>query len=709
MALSACGGGGGSDSGSNSTPPSGGTSPSDPVVPGPVVLGPVVNDGSNNAPPGGGTAPSLALLAGDMGGSGNADGVGAVAKFSHPSGIATDSAGNIYVADTGNRTIRKITPEGVVTTFAGTAGEIGTADGTGPAASFNSPTGVATDATGNVYVADEGNHTIRKITPAGVVTTFAGTARIQGSTDATGADARFSWPNGVATDSAGNVYVADTLNFIVRKITPAGVVTTLAGTAGVAGSTDATGAAARFRGLHGVATDSAGNVYVADRGNHTIRKITPAGVVTTFAGLALVPGSTDGTGAARFTSPQGIATDSADTVYVTDQNNDTLRKITPAGVVITLAGTADVPGSTDATESFNTPAGVATGSAGIVYLADRGNSTIRKITPAGVVTTFAGSVRLTGSTDATGAAARFRGPADIATDGAGNVYMSDTGNHTLRKITPAGVVTTLAGTAEVPGNTDATGGAASFRSPKGIATDSAGNLYVSDSGNRTIRKITPAGVVTSFAGSANAQGNTDATGTAASFNAPSGIATDSADNVYVADRNTIRKITPAGVVTTLAGTPGVAGVGSADGTGAAASFDFPAGIATDGAGNVFVADQFNSTIRKITPAGVVTTLAGTAGIRGSTDATGAAASFWSPAGIATDSVGNVYVADLGSHAIRKITPAGTVSTVVGVARRTGFVPGPLPGVLSFPSAVVVSGTSLHIALYNGVAVVQNLP
>src|SRR5439155_1385320 len=208
-----------------------------------------------------------------------------------------------------------------------------------------------------------------------------------------------------------------------------------------------------------------------------------------------------------------------------------------------------------------------------------------RITSAGVVTTLAGTAGTPGSTDATGTAARFRFPRDVATDGTGNVYVAELSNNTVRKITPAAVVTTLAGTAGSVGSADGTGAAASFNFPSGVATDSAGNVYVADTSNNTIRKITPAGVVTTLAGTAGTTGSTDATGAAASFNFPQGVATDSAGNVYVADtlNNTIRKITPAGVVSTLAGT---AGTGSADGTGAAASFNSPVGVATDNAGNV---------------------------------------------------------------------------------------------------------------------------
>jgi hypothetical protein len=314
-----------------------------------------------------------------------------------------------------------------------------------------------------------------------------------------------------------------------------------------------------------------------------------------------------------------------------------------------------------------------------------------------------------GKVDGVGAAARFNVPQGVATDGAGNVYVADSGNSTIRKITPTGVVTTLAGSAGVIGNADGTGAAARFSVPVGVATDDAGDVYVADVGNDTIRKITPAGVVATLAGSAGVQGSADGTGAAARFMLPQGVATDGAGNVYVADlgNSTIRKVTAAGVVTTLAGSAGV--FGSADGIGAAASFVAPFGIAADGAGNVYVADVVNQTIRKITPAGLVATLAGLAGVPGSEDGTGEAARFRAPTGVAADDAGNVYVADRNNQTIRKITATGVVTTLVGVAGQSGFVEGPLPGRIALPLGIALSGNSLYIVLNNGVAVVRNLP
>ncbi|HEX3480072.1 MAG TPA: hypothetical protein VHT91_33870 [Kofleriaceae bacterium] len=578
-------------------------------------------------------ADGLELLAGDIGGPGNVDGSGADAHFNGPSGVAVDSVGSVYVADFSNFTIRKVTAAGVVTTLAGTAGILGSTDDTGAAASFRFPSGVAVDSAGNIYVADRGNSTIRKVTAAEVVTTLAGTAGTLGSTDDTGAAARFNNPNGVAVDSAGNVYVADGGNHTIRKVTAAGVVTTLAGTAGMAGSADGTGPAARFNEPFGVAVDSADNIYVADDGNSTIRKITAAGVVTTLAGTASIRGSADGTGAAaRFSFPTGVAVDSAGNVYVADQDNSTIRKVTAAGVVTTLAGTARMAGSADgmaATARFYLPTGVAVDSVGNVYVADEGNSNIRKVTAAGIVATLAGTASW-GSADGTGTAARFNSANGVAVDSGGNAYVADYYNSTIRKVTAAGVVTTLAGTAGMAGRADGTGAAARFYLPSGVAVDSAGNVCVADLYNHTIRKVTAAGVVTTLAGTAGLVGSTDGTGAAARFNFPSGVAIDSAGNIYVADagNSTIRKVTAAGVVTTLAGNEG----GSADGAGAAARFYRPHGVAVDSAGNVYVADEGNSTIRKVTTTGTTTTVAGMAGMAGIL--LGAIPRFASPHGLA---------------------------------------------------------------------------
>ena len=319
---------------------------------------------------------SVTTLAGN-GSQSSVDGTATTASFDSPYGVAVDATGNVYVVAASE--IRKISPTGIVTTLAGNSTG-GSADGTGSAASFNGPIGIAVDAAGYLYIGDTYNNKIRKVSPSGVVTTLAGSGS-NGSTDGTGSAATFSQPFGVALDAAGNLYVADQSNKI-RKVSPSGDVTTLAGS-GTGGSADGTGSAASFYYPSGVAVDAAGNVYVTDYYNSKIRKISPAGVVTTLAGSGS-RSFADGTGAAAsFHSPFGVAVDAAGNVYVGDAGNQKIRKITPAGVVTTIAGSGSI-GSKDSigsAASFYNPSGVAVDAAGNVYVADLYNYKIRKVSP----------------------------------------------------------------------------------------------------------------------------------------------------------------------------------------------------------------------------------------------------------------------------------------------------------------------------------------
>jgi len=327
----------------------------------------------------------VTTLAGWPGSSGSANGTGRAARFALAGGLRADNQGNVYVADSSNYTIRKVTAAGVVTTVAGTPGVSGSTDGPAATALFAGVGGVAVDGSGNLYVADSGNYTIRKITPAGVVSTLAGVAGSRGVTDGTGSSARLYDPQNLAVDQSGNIYVPDGMGDIIRMITPAGVVTTLAGTPGTAGSADGTGSAAQFNDPTGISVDEFGNVYVADYGNNTIRKIAPGGVVTTIAGSAGTSGSADGTGAAAtFNGPTGVGVDSSGNVYVTDSGNDTIRVVSPSNFVTTVAGQAGDSDSVDglATNArFDDSGDVCVDNSGIVYVADAGNSTIRRIIP----------------------------------------------------------------------------------------------------------------------------------------------------------------------------------------------------------------------------------------------------------------------------------------------------------------------------------------
>jgi len=306
-----------------------------------------------------------------------ANGSGASAAFRNPYGVAVDTAGNVYVADQSDHRIRKVAPDGTTTTLAG-AGVEGFANGAGTAARFDYPNGVEVDEAGNVYVADSGNKRIRKITPGGVVTTFAGTGQI-GSDNGPASSASFQGPSDIAIDDDGTLYVADTNQ--VRRITTAGVVSTLAGS-GVAGASNGAGTTASFDSLRGIDVDKNHNVYVADSFNNKVRKITPAGVVSTFAGSGAFS-SIDGLGsAATFSFPLGLAVDRFGNVFVGDSFSQKVRRITPSGTVSSYAGSGST-GAVDGpagTATFNYLLGVAVDDNDTVYVGDNENRRIRKIT-----------------------------------------------------------------------------------------------------------------------------------------------------------------------------------------------------------------------------------------------------------------------------------------------------------------------------------------
>jgi hypothetical protein len=520
----------------------------------------------------------VTTLAGMAGALGSADGTGAAARFYEPGALAYDGAGALFIGDSGNNTIRRVdVTTGQVTTLAGMAGAFGSADGIGAAARFSRPYGLAYDGAGTLFIADGDNYTIRRVeVSTGQVTTLAGMAGALGSADGTGTAARFSRTYGLAYDGAGALFVADIFNNTIRRVeVSTGQVTTLVGMAGARGSTDGTGAAARFDELTGLAYTGTGTLLVADSANSTIRRVeVSTAQVTTLAGMASASGSTDGTGAAaRFSFPPELAHDGAGTLFVADAGNNTIRQVeVSTGQVITLAGMAGARGSTDGTGAaarFDFPYGLAYDGAGALFVADSINHTIRRVeVSTGQVTTLAGMAGTSGSTDGTGVTARFDEPGGLAYDGAGILFVADRESHTIRRVeVSTGQVTTLAGMAGALGSTDGIGAAARFSLPGGLAYDGEGALFVGDSGNYTIRRVeVSTGQVTTLAGMAGAFGSTDGTGATARFDFPAGLSYDGTGNLFVTDsgspgiragNGTVRRVEVAtGRVVTILGQPG---------------------------------------------------------------------------------------------------------------------------------------------------------
>ncbi|HEX3626625.1 MAG TPA: NHL repeat-containing protein [Verrucomicrobiae bacterium] len=301
----------------------------------------------------------------------------------YPKSVAVDPAGNVYFSDAKTQVICRIAPSGVVNIVAGQSGICGSTDGIGSQARFRNPRGIAIDTTGNIYVADTGNNTIRRITPDGGVTTLAGLAGTVGSDDGKGCDARFNYPVGLAVDRVGNIFVSDLYNCTIRKVTSHGAVTTFAGQAGIAGGLDGRAAAARFSFPYSIAVDGWDNIYVADAMNNAIRKVTPSGQVTTYAGkMSYTCGNADGVGkTARFCHPCGVAVDTEGNVYVADSGNETIRRISRDEAVSTVAGLAGQSGFADGAGSaarFWHPTALAMDCLGNLYVADLNNAIIRK-------------------------------------------------------------------------------------------------------------------------------------------------------------------------------------------------------------------------------------------------------------------------------------------------------------------------------------------
>jgi uncharacterized protein (TIGR03437 family) len=636
----------------------------------------------------------MTLVAGNgVAGFSGDNGLATSAQLNQPHGLAVDSAGNLYIADSGNGRVRKVS-NGVITTVAGGGTGPGIGDG-GPATSAPKMgvEGVAVDSSGNLYIADAGDNRIRKVSN-GVITTVAGSGPTGPSAGSSGGfsgdggpatSAQLFDPSDVAVDSAGNLYIADTYNDRIRMVSN-GVITTIAGT-GVPGfSGDGGPASSAQIGYfpQDVAVDSAGNVYIPDNGR--IRMISN-GVINTIAGGGTGPGIGDnGPATSAELEPDGVAVDSAGNLIIADGNKDRIRKVSN-GVITTVAGGGpESPGFGDngpATSAqlgdllHGAPDYVAIDSAANLYLND--TNRVRKVSN-GVITTIAGTGVPGFSGDGGPAIGAQLSASGLAVDPAGNVYIADAANYRIRKVSN-GVITTVAGNGTQGFSGDNGPAISAQLNPSAIAVDSAGNLYIADDLGNEIRKVAN-GVITSVAGFLN----------------PGGIAVDSAGHLYVAASlagpggsvpvGIIYKVS-GGVITTVAGgnkNPGTGDLG--DGGPATSAVVYPGAVAVDAAGNLYIVDAGNG-IRKISN-GVINTIAGGGSSVLGDNGPATSVLLNSAAGIAVDSAGNVYFGDPFNNRVRLLTPGtAPVITPGGVVPVYSSVPVIQPG-----SWVSIYGTNL---------------
>ena len=630
---------------------------------------------------------ALTALAGNgIAGFSGDTGAATSASLALPYGLAIDSAGNLYIADALNHRIRKVDTTGVITTVAGNGTAASTGDGgSATNASLNFPTGVAVDSTGNIYIADQGNNRIRKVT-GGTINPAAGTGTAGSANGVVGeatSVAQFNQPTGVAVDGSNNVYIADTLNHRIRKLTVStATVTTVAGN----GTGDFSGdngqaTSASLNKPAGVAIDATNNLYIADTSNQRVRKVSSGAnntlegtdTISTVAGSGIYGfgGDTGSALGAFLGSPNGVALNAAGTtLYIADADNSRLRTVI-GGTIDTLAGNGKFKyepptpgdGGPALSASLNNPKGAAVDGSGNLYIADTGNHRVRKVTPAGTISTFAGT-GIFGffGEGVVATTALLNSPKAVAVNtlvSPNLLYIADAGNNRVRVVNlGTNIITTVAGNGLAGYNGDAISPTlASLNNPSGVAVqNSTGDVYIADTSNHRVRKVTGGQIFTvAGTGTAGLLGD-NAAATAAQLNSPVAVAVDAgAINLYIADRNNhrIRKVN-GGIITTVAGsTVGFGGDGGSA-TDAAAKLNFPSGVAVDGSGNFYIGDRDNFRIRKVS-GGNISTVAGTGSAGFSGDgALSTAAQLAGPTGLWLDAFGNLFLADSTNDRIRKL-------------------------------------------------------
>jgi uncharacterized protein (TIGR03437 family) len=538
------------------------------------------------------------------------------AGFSGIYALAIDSGNNLYIADANNNRIRKVTPDGIVRTFAGGNGHNYGGDG-GPAtaALLDYPRHLAVDAAGNVYVNDYNNNRVRKISLDGIIKTIAGSDVCCASPDGGLATNAFLSTGPVTTDPSGNVYVFDFFSNRVRRVSPEGILQSYAGDGkeGFAGD-GGQAAVARFSGVAGLGTDSSNNLYIADANNERIRLVTSAGTVSTVAGRSHFAGDGGAATAAILHRPVGVAQTADGSIYFTDRVNHRIRRIASDGTISTIAGTGDPgfggDGGPAAQATLYFPDSLTIDSAGNLLVVDQNQRRVRKITPAGIITTIAGNGELAYSVD--GGGALFSGFAyitGIAADATGNIFLSEGVANRVKKITPAGGMVTYAG-ASNNGRPSGIGFAgdgqaasqAVLANPTALAVDASGNLYIADILNYRIRRVDAAtGTITTVAGNGKCCFSGDGAKATAAAVDPYGMVADSNGGVWFTDPAGIRYVNRDGIVSRIAGGLDYGFAGDDQPANPNTAYNFPTGIFLNSSGEVIIADTFNSRIRKLQP------------------------------------------------------------------------------------------------------------
>jgi uncharacterized protein (TIGR03437 family) len=589
-----------------------------------------------------------------------------------PSAVATDTSGNVYFV--ASFCVFKLDTSGTITRIAGNARPGYSGDG-GPAINAQIFAGISNgltvDAQGNVYFSDDGR--VRRISPSGTITTVAGnSAGIYSGEGGPAVNARLSQPFGLATDGRGNLYIADSSR--VLKVAPNGIITTIAGTGKSNSSGDGGPAtSAQFTDTTGLAIDPHGNLFVAEFGVGRIRKISPDGIITTFAGGGSSNSGDGGTATdVRLSQAMGLAVDHEGNLLIAELRR--IRKVSPNGIITTVAGTGVDNISGDGTAPVVAgPRSIAIDPQGNIFFQDALQQ-IRKVSPDRVMRTVAGGGAPGAAAGGPASSAQMSFPGGITADVQGNLFIADQFASRVWKVSPDGMISAAAGNG-TPGYSGDGGPAteARLRSPGSVAVDAQGNLLICDTSNYRIRKVSASGIITTTAGTGT-RGHSGDGGPATSANliAPESIIIDRQGNIFFVEEGGfyIRKISPDGIIITVAGT-GAKGYSGDGGLATSAPLAYVISLATDGQGNLYLAEQDNQRVRKISAAGIITTVVGT-GTAGYSGDGGPAtkAQVFNPTGLVVGSDGSLYITE--SQRIRKVTPGGMISTVVGACSAQGY-------------------------------------
>ena len=596
-----------------------------------------------------------------------------------PKDVAVDNHGDLFIADSYNNVVEEVTPAGRLSVVAGDLKQGSPTPGPATSSNLSYPTGVAVDKHGDLYIADQGNNVVEEVSPAGRLSVVAGSGKQGPPTPGPATDSELNFPYGVAVDAQGDLFIADSVNNVVEEVTPAGRLSVVAGTGKGGLPTPGPADSSALAGPEGVAVDAHGDLFIADFLNNVVEKVTPAGRLSVVAGNgARRPGAPGPATGSELERPSGVAVDSHGDLFIADLADNVVEKVTPAGRLSVVAGDGKLglatPGPAISSD-LSYPTGVAVDAHGDLFISDEGFSVVEEVNPAGRLSVVAGIADQSGRpTPGPATRSDLGNVHGVAVDAVGNLFIAD-GSGVVEKVNPAGRLSVVAGDFRAgqptPGPATRSG-----LGPSGVAVDAHGDLFIADSSNNVVEEVNPAGRLSVVAGDGRRGPPTPGPADTSRLDDPLSVAVDAQGDLFIADQgnNVVEEVTPAGRLSVVAGdgkrgppTPGPADSSRLDG---------PWSVAVDAQGGLFIADTGNNVVEEVTPAGRLSVVAGD-GKRGPpTPGPADSSELDGPTGVTADAHGDLFIADQGNNVVEEVTPAGRLSVVAGDGEEGPPTPGP---------------------------------